>query len=105
MLKYATLEDVVTLIDSGVQPPLIAIDGLPCSGKSTTVDRLRGHVELDCIYLDDSSFLKGIGRLRLARTICTPAVAPSSSPGRDEMPIRAVRRQLQSIDARHDSPD
>jgi putative protein kinase ArgK-like GTPase of G3E family len=53
MQKYATVEEVVALIESDVRPPLIALDGLPCSGKSTMVERLREHIELDCIYLDD----------------------------------------------------
>jgi hypothetical protein len=53
MPKHTTLEGIITLIESGVRPPLIAIDGLPCSGKSTIVDRLRDHIKLDCIYLDD----------------------------------------------------
>jgi uridine kinase len=53
MPKYATVEEVVTLIESGMQRPLIAIDGLPCSGKSTMVNRLKNRIELDCIYLDD----------------------------------------------------
>jgi uridine kinase len=53
MPKHATVEDVITMIKSGVRPPLIAVDGLPCSGKSTMVDRLKNHIELDCIYLDD----------------------------------------------------
>jgi uridine kinase len=53
MPRYAIVEDVIALIESGVRPPLVAIDGLPCSGKSTMVDRLRDHIELDCISLDD----------------------------------------------------
>jgi uridine kinase len=53
MQKYATFEEVVTLIESSVRRPIIAIDGLPCSGKTSMVDRLREHIELDCIHLDD----------------------------------------------------
>jgi len=36
-----------------VQPALIAIDGLPCSGKGTLVAKLKQRVDLDCIELDD----------------------------------------------------
>jgi uridine kinase len=36
-----------------VQPDLIAIDGLPCSGKGTLVAKLKQRVGLDCIELDD----------------------------------------------------
>jgi hypothetical protein len=54
--KYATFEEVLTLIESSVQRrPIIGIDGLPCSGKSSMVDRLR-HIESDCIYLIDFVF-------------------------------------------------
>jgi uridine kinase len=40
-------------VERGPKPPLIAIDGLPCSGKSTLVERLKQRLDLDCIYLDD----------------------------------------------------
>jgi len=53
MPEYATVEEAITLMQIGVDPPIIAIDGLPCSGKSTTVDRLKNRIEFDCIYLDD----------------------------------------------------
>jgi uridine kinase len=32
---------------------LIAIDGLPCSGKSTMVERLRQRLEVECVHLDE----------------------------------------------------
>jgi hypothetical protein len=35
MLKYATVENVIALLQSGKRPRLLGIDGLPCSGKST----------------------------------------------------------------------
>jgi hypothetical protein len=43
----------VTRVAQGVQPPLIAIDGLPCSGKGTLVAKLKERVDLDCVELDD----------------------------------------------------
>jgi hypothetical protein len=48
-----SVEKGVAPVARGVQPPLIAIDGLPCSGKGTLVDKLREQVDLDCIELDD----------------------------------------------------
>jgi adenylylsulfate kinase-like enzyme len=53
MPEYTTVEEAITLMQTGVEPPIIAIDGLPCSGKSTMVDRLKDRIEFDCIYLDD----------------------------------------------------
>jgi hypothetical protein len=53
MPERVSVEQVVTRVSKGVQPPLIAIDGLPCSGKGTLVDSLRERVNLDCIELDD----------------------------------------------------
>ena len=53
MGKHATIEEAITAIESGPKPPLIAIDGLPCSGKSTLVERLSERFASDCIYLDD----------------------------------------------------
>jgi uridine kinase len=53
MGKRATIEEAITAIESGPKPPLIAIDGLPCSGKSTLVERLSDRIDLDCIYLDE----------------------------------------------------
>jgi hypothetical protein len=49
MPEYATVEEAITPMQSGVQPLLIAIDGLPCSGKSTMVDRLKDCFEFDCM--------------------------------------------------------
>jgi hypothetical protein len=48
-----SVEKAVARVARGVQPPLIAIDGLPCSGKGTLVTKLKERVDLDCIYLDD----------------------------------------------------
>ena len=53
MAEWATLEEAITRIEAGVLPPLIAIDGLPCSGKSTMVNRLKERMDFECIYLDD----------------------------------------------------
>ena len=53
MVERVSVEEVVTRVSKRVPPPLIAIDGLPCSGKGTLVDKLREQVDLDCIELDD----------------------------------------------------
>ena len=53
MPERVSVEEVVTRVSKGVQPPLIAIDGLPCSGKGTLVAKLKERVDLDCIELDD----------------------------------------------------
>jgi uridine kinase len=53
MPERVSVEEVVTRVSKGVQPPLIAIDGLPCSGKGTLVDKLKERVDLDCVELDD----------------------------------------------------
>ena len=52
MSKRASIEDVLAAA-SRVDPPLIAIDGLPCSGKSTLAERVRQKLGFDCLYLDD----------------------------------------------------
>jgi len=53
MPERVSVEEVVRRVSKGVQPPLIAIDGLPCSGKGTLVTKLKERVDLDCIELDD----------------------------------------------------
>ena len=53
MPRRSDICEVITRVAKGVHPPLIAIDGLPCSGKSTLVENLQAHVDLDCIYLDE----------------------------------------------------
>jgi len=53
MVERVSVEEVVTRVSKRVPPPLIAIDGLPCSGKGTLVGKLREQVDLDCIELDD----------------------------------------------------
>ena len=61
MPERVSVEEVVTRISKRVPPPLIAIDGLPCSGKGTLVDKLREQVDLDCIELDDFVLPESIG--------------------------------------------
>lgn len=34
-------------------PSLMAIDGLPCGGKSTLAERLRARLDGDCLHLDE----------------------------------------------------
>lgn len=53
MAKHATIAEVFAAIKGGPKPPLIAIDGLPCSGKTTLVEQLSQRLDLDCIYLDE----------------------------------------------------
>jgi hypothetical protein len=53
MAERISVEEAVERVLKGVQPPLIAIDGLPCSGKGTLVAKLKERVDLDCIELDD----------------------------------------------------
>lgn len=53
MAARVTTEEAIARVIRGVEPPLIGIDGLPCSGKSTLVNRLRHHTDIDCMYLDD----------------------------------------------------
>ena len=53
MPERVSVEEVVTRVSKAVPPPLIGVDGLPCSGKGTLVGKLREQVDLDCIELDD----------------------------------------------------
>lgn len=52
-MNYATLEDVIARVAALDMPRLVAIDGLPVSGKSTLADHLIERLGLQCIYLDD----------------------------------------------------
>ena len=53
MPERATIDEAIAQVKAGVQPPLIAIDGLPCSGKSTAAKRLVQQLGLECVYLDE----------------------------------------------------
>jgi hypothetical protein len=53
MPERVSVEEAITRVSRGVQPPLIAINGLPCSGKGTLVAKLKERVDLDCIEVDD----------------------------------------------------
>jgi len=53
LAERVTIEQVVAAIERGPKPPLVAIDGLPCSGKTTLVEQLSERLDLDCIYLDE----------------------------------------------------
>lgn len=48
-----SVEEAVERVVAGVQPPLVAIDGLPCAGKSTTAEHLKKRVDFEWIHLDD----------------------------------------------------
>jgi uridine kinase len=53
MPALVSFDAVVSRVREGVDPPLIGIDGLPVSGKSTLAERLVSELGLECIYLDD----------------------------------------------------
>ena len=48
-----TFNEVVALIASRPRPQLVAIDGLPLSGKSTLAQRLIEELGAECLGLDD----------------------------------------------------
>jgi uridine kinase len=48
-----TAEEVVARLARTLHPPLIAIDGLSCSGKSTLADQLQAAYGFECLYLDE----------------------------------------------------
>ncbi|MGK9231820.1 hypothetical protein KXS07_09335 [Inquilinus limosus] len=48
-----SFDDAVALALANPAARLIAIDGLPVSGKSTLAERIAGALHADCIYLDD----------------------------------------------------
>lgn len=52
-MTYATFDDIADLVAGLDAPALVAIDGLPVSGKSTLADFLCRRLELDAVYLDD----------------------------------------------------
>jgi hypothetical protein len=47
MPERVSVEKAITRVSRGVQPALIAIDGLPCSGKGTLVGRLKERIDPD----------------------------------------------------------
>ncbi len=49
---HASVADVVRMAHMALAP-LIAIDGLPCSGKTTLAERLRVGHGFDCVWLDE----------------------------------------------------
>jgi hypothetical protein len=48
-----TFEEVVDLVGSKQKPLLVAIDGLPLSGKTTLALRLINELGAECVQLDD----------------------------------------------------
>jgi uridine kinase len=48
-----TFEEVVRLVGSKQKPLLVAIDGLPLSGKTTLALRLLNELGAECVQLDD----------------------------------------------------
>jgi uridine kinase len=53
MARRVTAEEVLERAAGSIDPPLVAIDGLPCSGKSTLAGRLQDEFGFECVYLDD----------------------------------------------------
>jgi uridine kinase len=49
----ATPDEVIIRLAQPFSPPLIAIDGLPCSRKSTLANKIQSVYGFDCLYLDD----------------------------------------------------
>lgn len=59
MQKLLTIEDAVSQIALNIRPKsLIAIDGLPCAGKSTMAKELTRHINAECVQLDEFVFPK-----------------------------------------------
>src|SRR5262245_44687240 len=52
-MALLSFDEAVAIVGRGVTPPLIAIDGLSVSGKSTLADRICTQLGFDCIALDD----------------------------------------------------
>ncbi|KKB13674.1 hypothetical protein VE25_00885 [Devosia geojensis] len=48
-----SMDEAVEAVLRLPQGSLIGIDGLPCSGKSTLVERIERRMQAACIYLDD----------------------------------------------------
>jgi hypothetical protein len=48
-----TFDEVITLVASKPKPLLVAIDGLPLSGKTTLALRLVERLGAECLSLDD----------------------------------------------------
>jgi|SRR5271166_5215095 len=48
-----TFDEVVALVGSKQKPLLVAIDGLPLSGKTTLAQRLIKELGAECLWLDD----------------------------------------------------
>src|SRR5262245_3195952 len=53
MAPRMTADEVVERLARPLDPPLVAVDGLPCSGKTTLADRLAAAHGYDSLSLDD----------------------------------------------------
>ncbi|GLQ54388.1 hypothetical protein GCM10010862_16470 [Devosia nitrariae] len=60
------MDEAIRRVLSHGSDRLIAIDGLPCAGKSTLVDRLEALAGAQCIYLDDFVLPRGDWRSEAA---------------------------------------
>ena len=71
MVNMLTFDEAVALVASKPEPLLVAIDGLPLSGKTTLALRLVQELGAECLSLDD--FVRP--RLRGLREPSHPVVA------------------------------
>ncbi len=62
MADRLTIEAAIAQIERCAHPSLIAIDGLPCSGKSMMAERLGERLEMECVQLDVFVLRSEIGR-------------------------------------------
>jgi uridine kinase len=53
MPKRLNMSEAVALVGGIAEPALVAVDGLPVSGKSTLAERIHDHLGYTAIYLDD----------------------------------------------------
>jgi len=53
MRPLVTVEEAIERLAQRPDPPLVAVDGLPCSGKSTLADALVARHGYNCLALDD----------------------------------------------------
>lgn len=51
--RMVSMDEAVEAVQRLPRGSLVGIDGLPCSGKSTLVERIERRADVACIYLDD----------------------------------------------------
>ncbi len=75
-------DDAVALALARTAPSLIAIDGLPVSGKSTLADRMAAALGAECLYLDDFVKPEAFWPSRTSPSFPSPTSAMMSSSTR-----------------------